>query len=267
MKKAKQHQNQKITGRPRVNREAGFSVLELTVAIFLISVILTAVAANMARASRALWEAKSRFYAVNMAQNCIEEFNYANKKFNWRNFYNNRYGTAGNLISSELCLMPIPTAARMTYLCCGDDCGRATGWSGTGFDSINRGWDVFGNGSVACEAVPLLGELQTKDPVLGTEKGVVWNGENAVGLTNGWITERRFFDVDSNTIFSFRIRMANGNAPYERSYFDTATGQFRDETGQRQMVVVVIDVSWEKFNARADDRNHFSVTRQYLGIH
>ena len=213
--------------------EAGFSIMELVVAIFFIAVILTAVAANMSRAARALWESKTRFYAVNMAQNCIEDFNYSNRKFTWRAFFDND-GMA------ELCRLPVPSNQRMTYLCCGD-CNQIPGLEGN---------------NPACEAVVI--DNLGNDEVLG----------GVSELTHAWRAERVFYDVDTDTIFNFIIRKAGGEITFDRHVVDidgAGNRVLRVEEDSREIVVVNIEVTWERFQSfRPGDGNHFSLTRQFL---
>ena len=237
---------QKHRPHKKTNAESGFSIMELAVAIFFIAVILTAVAANMTRAARALWESRTRFYAVNMAQNCIEDFNYAHRKRSWSSFYGPHITQASaDRVMAELCSLPAPPAGspnRMTYLCCGDHCT---------VEGIGSGPD--------CEP-ELFDNWEDEDPVLSQ----VYGGN----ITNVWQMRRSFFDQDTQTEFDFWIRMASGEVTfYRQTRIDdgiSPTGVLGVVEETRDIVVVVIDASWEKFAARGDGRNHFSTTRQFL---
>jgi Tfp pilus assembly protein PilV len=89
---------------------AGFSLIELLIAIFFISIVLVAIASSMVRVASALWETKARAVAVNMAQNCIEDINFINKSLSWYEFYNKVSTGLGNLCTDNTGLQVSSTA-------------------------------------------------------------------------------------------------------------------------------------------------------------
>ena len=221
--------------------EAGFTIFELLVVVFLLSVILTAVASNMARTVRVLWENRSRSIAVNMAQNCIEDFNYNNSWRDWTDFIKSditqycRFGMAGlcggdgNMCAEEI--VPSDILAQVP----------------TGISEPIKLADPKPDESIEKPNTLQFIEANSRQP-----------GRQMIN--------RVYYDNKSTTAFWFAIKRYPAIVKYWEGVREVGSGsvQIREVEREREAMIVVVDVNWERVGADANDQNSYQVAKQYM---
>lgn len=220
--------------------EAGFSVLELVVVIFILSVVLVAIAANMTRTVKVLWENKSRTIATNLAQNCIEDFNFRNSWMDWSAFMKS------NLDS--YCLMGT------TGLCGGSGEDACTGEAAAEIGSTNN-------------ATFLPQRLPDPSPVEGSANQVSFNSALARSYEAQEV-KRGFFDEESLTFYTFTIQKHPVDVAYKGYTRQVVDGQVflqpDEDFRHREGLIVTVDVRWQKMGAALGQENRYQVARQFM---
>ncbi|MCL2110485.1 hypothetical protein FWH30_02815 [Microgenomates group bacterium] len=207
----------------KIDNNTGFSLIELLIAIFFISIVLVAIASGMVKVAMALWETKARAIAVNMAQNCIEDINFANKYVSWYDFY-------GDPINGSEVI--------------GRSCLGAAGLS----DASSDGGFYDGFDPRDDEFIRDQNPINTANP----EAGGVVSSDKPMTL------KRTFTDESIETRFDFQIEIHRAIRDYRRN----VAGLFSQVNSQA--VIVIMDVSWQKYNSSGSARNTYTVTKQYL---